>query len=181
LIFLSLQRGGDPVASTTSLSTSVVVSTTDEMEVTTTEEPASTTITSEEQRRAEVEELLGDLWFGWFDAIYRKDPDALWRVVATTQRYDAAVGAMNSLTFLQAPTREGVIVRDLDLLLDREDCMVAFYEIDVSSFRGDEMVSTGVSVMWPDERYGWRFATSWLFANDLWQQDCDNLQREITP
>jgi hypothetical protein len=180
LIFLSLQRGGDPVASTTSLSTSVVVSTTDEMEVTTTAEPALTTTTSEAQRRAEVEELLRDLWFGWFDAIYRKDPDALWQVVATTRFHDSGVAAMETLGFTSEPQADSFHIRSTDVLLDRSDCIVVYYELDASDLVG-QPAAPFVSVLWPDPRYGFRFATDWQYINDLWLQDCDNLEREETP
>jgi hypothetical protein len=40
--------------------------------VTTTAERSTTSTTTEEKRLAEVEQILTDLWFGWFDAIYRK-------------------------------------------------------------------------------------------------------------
>jgi hypothetical protein len=38
-----------------------------------------------------------------------------------------------------------------------------------------------VSVLWPDERYGWRFANLLGHPNDLWLGDCDDLVREETP
>jgi hypothetical protein len=47
-------------------------------------------------RVAEVEGILRELWFGWFDAIYRKDPEALWEVDATQ------VGHAAGLAVLQA-------------------------------------------------------------------------------
>jgi hypothetical protein len=142
---------------------------------------AVTTTTTKEQRLAEVEELLRDLWFGWFDAIYRKDADALWQVVATSDFHGAGVAAMDSMEFESAPTQEGVVIPTVEVLLDRPDCLVAFHEVDVSSFRGDGAVTQTVSVLWPDDRYGFRFATGWQFKNDLWQMDCDNLERQVTP
>lgn len=175
LVLLSL-RGDSTSVTTTSLD-----GTTTSQVASSTTEPPLTTTNSAEARKAEVELLLKDLWFGWFDAIYRKDADALWKVVATTQRHDAAVQAMDHLTFDSPPSSDGVIIRNVDVLLDRPDCLVAYYEIDVSSFRGDGMISTGVAVMWPNDRHGFRIATEWVYANDLWLQDCDNLVREVTP
>lgn len=180
LILLSLQPDGDPVSTSMSTATSLVAATTEPIEVTTTAEPAFTTTISEEERRAEVEELLKDLWFGWFDAIYRKDPDALWHVVATTRNHEAGITAMETMEFTAPPTRDGVQVPELEILLDRHDCLVVENSVDMTSFRGLVGELT-VSVLWPDDRYGFRFATSWQFANDLWQQDCDNLERETTP
>jgi hypothetical protein len=180
LILLSLQRDGDPVSTSTSTATSLVAATTEPIDVTTTAEPAFTTTTSEEERRAEVEELLRDLWFGWFDAIYRKDPDDLWQVVATTQFHEDGVAAMETMEFMEEPSASSFSIEDVEVLLDRSDCLVASYEIDASTLVG-EARSQSVSVLWPDPRYGLRFATGWVYANDLWLQDCDNLEREVTP
>jgi hypothetical protein len=129
---------------------------------------------------AEVEELLQDLWFGWFDAIYRKDPDALWQVVATTTFHADGVAAMDSMEFIAAPTRSDVLIRDLSILLDRPDCLVVENSIDMTAFRGLDGDTT-VTVLWPYARYGFRFATGWRFANDLWLNDCDNLVRAVAP
>lgn len=174
VIVLSLQDEEPIVTTTESIRT-----TTSQIEVTTTTE-ASTSTTTAEQRQAEVEELLKDLWFGWFDAIYRKDPDALWQVVATTRNHDAGVAAMETMGFIAAPARDGVQIAEFRVLLDRSDCLVVENSVDMTAFRGVVGGST-VSVLWPDDRYGFRFATSWQYANDLWLQDCDDLEREVTP
>jgi hypothetical protein len=148
--------------------------------VTTTAEGSTTSTTTEEQRLAEVEQILTDLWFGWFDAIYRKDADALWNVVATTTFHGAGVQAMDILEFDEAPTRE-VIEVDVDaILLDREDCLVAFSSASAPFLANDPTNST-VKVMWPDTSGHWRFASSWQHSGDLWQADCDEVEREVTP
>ncbi|HKX74667.1 MAG TPA: hypothetical protein VJR05_04680 [Acidimicrobiia bacterium] len=139
-----------------------------------------TSTTTAEQRQAEVEALLQELWFGWFDAIYRKDPDALWEVVATTRRYDAGLAAMESMTFEGAPSPESISISRLMILLDRPDCLVVDHDVDVTAFRGEGAVGQSVSVLWSDQERGWRFATSWASPDDLWEQDCD-LEREVTP
>ena len=159
-------------APTTTLeaSTTVAISTTVE---------TSTTATTPEQREAEVEEILTDLWFGWFDAIYRKDADALWEVVATTPYHQAGSSAMSTLTFIKPPSTGEVSISDLEILLDRPDCLVAFYYVDFSQIITEEPSQT-VSVLWPVDST-WRFASQWLFPNDLWQADCDDLVREETP
>ena len=61
--------------------------------VATTDDATTTSTTTEEQRLAEVEQILTDLWFGWFDAIYRKDADALWEVVANENYHTTGVEA----------------------------------------------------------------------------------------
>jgi hypothetical protein len=124
---------------------------------------------------------LKELWFGWFDAIYRKDPDALWEVVATTRNYEAGVAAMDTMEFTSPPTFQGVQIPSFEILLDRPDCLVVEQSLELSAFRGGNSSGSTVSVLWPDTRYGFRFATDWQFSNDLWIQDCDNLEREVTP
>ena len=180
LIVLSVQGSSPSDSSTTTLAAGPASSTSTSTSATTTTE-ATTLTTTAEQRLAEVEELLGDLWFGWFNAIYTKDPDALWQVVATTTFYDAGVAAMDPMEFTAAPTIEGVLIEDLSILLDRPDCLVVNQNIDVSAFRGPDITIQNVSVLWLDNRYGFRFATDWVHPGDLWLQDCDNLVRETTP
>ena len=63
-----------------------------------------------------MEAILTDVWFGWFDAIYQKDPDALWRVVATTPFHEAGLRAMEQLSFdeqIARPVRNAVEDREL--------------------------------------------------------------------
>ncbi|MGH8873705.1 MAG: hypothetical protein ACRDVM_00395, partial [Acidimicrobiia bacterium] len=104
-----------------------------------------------------------------------------WEVVATTPRHDDGVKAMASMTFTAEPTLEGHRFSFIDIRLDREDCLVVHHGLDITAFRGDGAVGETVSVMWPDSRYGWRFATAWLHPGDMWIQDCDNMVREDTP
>jgi len=179
LIVLSV-RGDSPSNSTTTLAAEPSTTTTTSAPSTTTA-AATTLTTTAEQRLAEVEVLLQELWFGWFDAIYRKDPDALWEVVATMRNYDAGVAAMGTMTFVAPPSAEGVLFEELEVLLDRSDCLVVNQTLNLSDFRGPDAVGSTVSVLWYDSRRGFRFATDWEFPNDLWLQDCDDLAREETP
>ncbi|HKZ19635.1 MAG TPA: hypothetical protein VJQ57_05940, partial [Acidimicrobiia bacterium] len=94
-----------PGPTTTFLASSTTVdeaSTTTQL-VTTSDDAITTSTATAEQRLAEVEQILTDLWFGWFDAIYRKDADALWEVVATSSKYESAVAAMDTLHFQTPP------------------------------------------------------------------------------
>ena len=179
LIVLSVQGGSPSPSTTTTLVVSPPTTTATSAVSTTAAEPTTLTTTAE-QRLAEVEELLGDLWFGWFDAIYRKDPDALWEVVATSRFHDDGLAAIDTMAFTAAPNRSHVLVEDVSILVDRPDCLVVENSVDMTAFRGVRGDTT-VIVLWPDVRYGLRFATSWKFANDLWLNDCDNLIREASP
>ena len=145
----------------------------------TTTTAAATTTTSEDARIAEVEQILTDLWFGWFDAIYRRDADDLWEVVATTSKHQAGLRAMDTLQFSSPPSRSEIEVSVEEILLDRSDCLVPF-GTTTAAFIQDGTVE-GLEVLWPDLRYGWRMATSWVFPDDLWQADCDEVVREATP
>jgi hypothetical protein len=142
----------------------------------------SSSTTQAASREEEVKAILEDLWFGWFDAIYRKDEDALWAVVATQQRFDAGIEAMQLPDlFTSPPIRESVEVVVEDVLLDRPDCLVAEHEFDASAFRNGGGEGGTVSVLWPDPAGNWRFATDWQNPEDLWRGDCDNLEREDLP
>jgi hypothetical protein len=166
----------DPFPTTTT----VVTTTTTTSPTTTATSQATTSTTTAEQRLAEVEAILQELWFGWFDAIYRKDADALWEVVATSQLRDNAVAAMDTMTFLEVPELLAIEI-DLNILLDRIDCLVVDQVVDSTAFRGGVGLFETVSVLWPDPARGWRFATAWQNPGDLWLPDCDQVVREKTP
>lgn len=181
--FSSDGDSGEAAAASTSTATPPTTSTsrpvTSSTSTTSTTVAETTSTTSVEQRVAEVEAILEELWFGWFDAIYRQDEDALWQVVATTTKHTEGVEAMEIAGFDRAPTPEDIDIEVIEILLDRPDCLVVYDEIVVSGF--NDGVSAGVDVLWPDDRYGWRIATAWVNPNDLWQADCDDLEREPTP
>ena len=175
-------RGGDvesvPEAVTATTSTVTSLTTTTQATTTSTAEPTTSTTTD---RVTEVEAILQDLAFRWFDAIYRKDPDALWEVVATEQGYDAGIAAFDSMTFTGAPSRDGTIVAVKEILLDRSDCLVVWHRLDVTAYRGAEATTEKVLVLWPDQRFGWRWATVWSGPGDLWRNDCDLVTRPVLP
>ncbi len=156
-----------------------VVTTTNSTSTTATTVPSPTT-TTEAQRVAEVEMILTDLWLGWFDALFRDDVDALWLVVATTSKQEAGVSAMETVPFVRPPALDELMVEVRDVLLDRPDCLVVQARIE-APFVGEGTGTEGVYVLWPDSRYGWRMATTWVYANDLWLSDCDEMVREETP
>jgi hypothetical protein len=148
--------------------------------VTTTVDAGTTSTTTAEQREAEVEQILTDLWFGWFDAIYRKDADALWDVVATTPYHEAGVRAMDQLDFDDEPSADALDLTITGILLDRDDCLVVENTVSLPFLQSDPTES-GVEVLWPGASGDWRFASSWVHAKDLWLADCDEVIREETP
>lgn len=178
LVAVLLRENPTPITTTTTIG--AAAPTTTSTSPSTTAATTTSTVTAE-QRQAEVEMILQELWFGWFDAIYNKDADGLWEVVATTPRHEDGVRAMETLEFIAPPTMDAIRVVRSELLLDRSDCLVVDHAIDLSGFAGPGSVAQTVSVLWPDTRHGWRFATNWENADDLWLMDCDSVQREETP
>ena len=87
---------------------------------------------------------------------------------------------METMKFTAPPSYENIIVRDISILLDRPDCLVIEHSVDMSDFRG-VVGDTTVRVLWPHADRGFRFATAWMYANDLWLEDCNDLVRESTP
>lgn len=165
--------GAAPVVSfATSSSSSAAVDTT---RATTTTTVATTSTTTLGQRMAEVESTLQHLWYGWLDAIYQKDADALWHVVATRHQYEAGVAAFQTLTFDDPPTLETTIVEVHEILLDREDCL-AVYSTTTTDFGERKLVD----VLWFDQGH-WKLATAWGSPGDYWQLDCDLVVRDVLP
>jgi hypothetical protein len=119
----------------------------------------------------EAEEILRELWFGWFEGIYNQDEERIREVVATQQMLDAAKQAFGA-SFDNQPSRDGISL-DIEILRSDADCLVTFGALDVSTFRGEGAVSESVQVLRniDDE---WRFATSWVHRDDLWEADCDS-------
>jgi len=163
---------------TTASTTTTSTPSTSASAVTTTE---ATTTTSAEDRVEEVRAIVQELYFKWFDAIYRKDAEALWEVVATKATHEIGVSAFSKATFQAPPTREQTKVVSIEILLDRQDCLVVWSAIDVSEFRGPDAYSEIVDVLWPDPDDRWKFATSWENKVDLWVDDCDLRRREELP
>lgn len=120
----------------------------------------------------EAEEILRDLWFGWFEGIYNQDEARIREVVGTQAMLEAAREAFGA-SFTEAPTRDGVLLSQSELLRSDEDCLVAWSTIDVSSFRGESSDSQMVTVMrWVDDT--WKLATTWALKEDLWDADCES-------
>lgn len=166
---------------TTTAQTTPTTTTTTSAPSTTTPEPTTTTTTAE-QRLEEVREIIQDRWHTWLNSIYKRDDVQLWSVAGTFARHETGLAAFDTLTFVEPPIPDGVVIERLEILLDRPDCLVVDTELNVTQSRGTEQgFASIVSVLWPDERYGYRFATHWVSPGDLWLDDCDKLVRDVTP
>ena len=120
----------------------------------------------------EAEEILQELWFGWFEGIYNQDEDRIKEVVASQRQLDAAVAAFGVATFEASPTLEGIEMSETEILRADSGCLAVISTIDVTDFRGDGATSRSVEVL-RTVNGEWKFAASWKNAGDLWGQDCD--------
>jgi hypothetical protein len=161
-------------ATSTSLATTTTAAppTTDTTVGTTSSTAAPDTTISSEARLEEVRLILEDLWFRWFDAIYRNDEDAVRAVIATEAGLEDFREAVTSVAYAGSPSRGDVLVEHPEILRDDEQCLVVYSTLNVSGFVEEPGTSAGVDVLWPHEA-GWRRATRWGNRGDIWEQDCD--------
>ena len=161
---------------TTTTSVLAAPTTTTAVPTTTTSDTTTTTGANQDpeiiETVAEAEEVLRNLWFGWFEGIYNQDEDRIKEVVASQSQLDAAVAAFDLATFGAAPTPEGIELFDTEILRTDTECLVVISTIDVSDFRGDGASSRSVEVL-RNVDGEWKFVASWAHANDLWGQDCE--------
>ena len=153
---------------------SVRRSTTPTVPTTPTSGTRSTTTTTL-PRQVELERMIGDLYWAWFDGVHRNDMAAIETVAGTEAVIEWAVGAFDSVEFTAVPTRDQISVEVHDVLLDRPDCLVVSVDVDYRSFLGGDVHST-VDVYFPVDD-GWGFARKYVYERELWQVDCDHLAR----
>jgi len=118
----------------------------------------------------EAEEILRELWFGWFEGIYNQDEERIREVVATEQMLNAATAAFGA-DFARAPSPDGIEL-DVEILHSNDQCLATWSTLDVTEFRGPEATTEAVHVFRFVEGT-WRFATSWTQKEDLWEADCE--------
>jgi len=180
LVLLLLPDEDDPVAATTSLPSTTTTSSPATTTSTTIAE-ATTTSVQPGDRLAEVERILEELTIAWYDAVYRKDESGLADVVATRLLYEAAIGAMDSMQFLGAPSHETLNVEVKEILLDRDDCLAVYRNMDVSRTLVEATPDSAVTILWPRADGSYRIASLWSSPQDLWLDDCDLMDRTEIP
>lgn len=186
-IWVAVSSGDDEPAPTT-LETTTTSATT--LTTTTTTTPPATTATTsgstttptettvdEEARIEEVRLILEDLYFRWFDAIYRNDEEAVREAIATERYLTDFRNAVDSLDIPRQPEREDVAVSGVEILRDSESCLVTYATVDARQLLGDEGEGSRVNVLLYSEGR-WKLATVWTNKTDLWQQDCE-IQPEL--
>lgn len=166
----------EPLATTTTLAGATPTITTSTSLLTTTTDATTITTTSNGieivDSPAKAEALLRELWFGWFEGIYDQDVERIKEVVASQNQLDAAIAAFGVMTFESSPTRDGIVLTEIEILRADADCTAIWAGVQISGFREADFF--GVHVFRYLDR-SWMFVAIWEFANDLWEGDCEAL------
>ena len=152
-----------PTAAATT-STSIPTTSTTAAATTTQTEPAQAVESVEE-----AEEILRNLWFGWFEGIYNQDEDRIREVVGTQAMLDAARAQFGVMEFDSPPTPESIAISNLEILRSDEECLVLWGSTR-AVFRAGS--TEGVQVLRSTDGR-WVFAGFWTHPEDLWEADCE--------
>jgi hypothetical protein len=143
---------------------------------TTTRPPATTSNAAPVDRRAEVAAIHHDAWFRWFDGVYRQDAEVIDSVAGVNALVGWAADAHDIVAWTDAPTRDNVKVTLQRVLLDRPDCLVVSSILDITEFVDSAGPYQVVDVLFPVGD-SWGFAAFYMYEREMWQVDCDYLQR----
>ena len=162
-------ESADPVA-TTVLAAEPTTTATDVFTSTT---PTSTTLANSESHVVETveeaEEILRELWFGWFEGIYNQDEDRIREVVATDRQFDLAASQFGVMTFDKVPLHNDLAYSKTEILRADDECLAVWTTTSISGFTSRRTADVHV-IRWRDGE--WRFFSLWTFRNDLWEGDC---------
>ncbi|HVR32059.1 MAG TPA: hypothetical protein VMS74_05045 [Acidimicrobiia bacterium] len=143
---------------------------------TTTTVATTTTTAAPGDRDAEIEEILRDFYYGWFDGLYRHDVDTIDRIAGSQAVLEQGIGGFDRLEFTAVPTRDAIGVDVKNVLLDRADCLVVSADIDFRSFVATDEVMAAVDVFFRVGD-GWGRAISYEYEQELWLVACDHMSR----
>jgi hypothetical protein len=117
----------------------------------------------------EAEEILRELWFGWFEGIYNQDEERIREVVATEHQYQLGVSQFGEMEFTRKPQMNDIAYSQTEILEATSECTVVSTTAMFSGFRNG--TSTDVHVLrW---RQGWKFFSLWSDPDELWEADCE--------
>ena len=97
----------------------------------------------------EAEEILRELWFGWFEGIYNQNEDRIREVVVLEETVETAKESFG-VEFLAAPRADDLAFGETEILRSDEECLAVWTVLQVSGFRVGE--SGGVR----DSSMDWR-------------------------
>lgn len=171
-VWLLWPRSEEGAPATTAVATATTsTSTVDVSTTSTTATRTSSTVAESHvvETTEQAEEILRELWFGWFEGIYNQDEDRIREVVATPHQFDLAVAQFDQMTFRRAPQPTHLNYDNTEILLATEQCTVVLTTASLSGFT--QASSEDVHVLRWDEK--WRFFSLWAFRDDLWEADCE--------
>lgn len=153
-------------ATTTTTSTSLA---------TTTTSPATTTTAGDDDSHVvetveEAEEILRELWFGWFEGIYNQDEDRIREVVVLEETVATARESFG-IEFEREPRQTDIGFLETEILRSDAECLAVWAVMELSGFR--EGTSDGVYVIRRIERR-WARLSTWIERADLWEADCES-------
>ena len=94
---------------------------------TTTPPELSTTSTEGESHVVETveeaEEILRELWFGWFEGIYNRDVERIREVVATEDQVEQARAQFGVMEFFSQPMAKNIIFDESEILRSDDNCL----------------------------------------------------------
>jgi predicted RNase H-like HicB family nuclease len=117
----------------------------------------------------EAEEILRELWFGWFEGIYHQDEDRIREVVGNPEQIQNAVDQFGVMEFEHMPTLSGISLDETEILRSDSECLALWSEVE-ATFRDGSLA--GVHVFRPHSS-DWLLINTWPLRDDLWEADCD--------
>jgi len=170
---------GESASPTATTVLAVQTTTTKASDITTSTTLTSTTETASESHVVETveeaEEILRELWFGWFEGIYNQDEDRIREVVATEESVEEAVAQFGNVEFFRAPGANDIRFDSTELLGTDQDCLAVWTTMTLAGFREGDSQNVHI-LRWHGER--WRSLSVWRHKEDLWEADCDSLLSE---
>ena len=121
----------------------------------------------------EAEEILRELWFGWFEGIYNQDEERIREVVANPDLISSAVSQFGVMEFDQQPTSDSILISEVELLRSDSGCL-GVWAVASGEFRQGSI--EGVHVFRWDSAT-WLLINTWPLRDDLWEADCDVVLR----
>ncbi len=124
----------------------------------------------------EAEEILRQLWFGWFEGIYNQDEDRIKEVVATQALLDSAVAQFESMEFASAAVARGqhTFVEHRDPSIQTTMCLVIWAGLDVSLRSESDARRPSASMSSEVSATVGYSASVWAYRDDLWEADCES-------
>jgi hypothetical protein len=117
----------------------------------------------------EAEEILRNLWFGWFEGIYNQDEARIREVVGSPSQIEAAQDQFGQLEMSRPPTPQDFVFTATEILEATEECTAVWSDMSASGFTTAEV--SGVHVFrWLES--SWLFVSLWTHRDDLWRNDC---------